>query len=105
MHALAAVRVGPGPRVFQKQHTQAFLHATPPSLDTVAAKGTINQVTQKTDAAFITYPATGERIAAVIEEWWPEQIDPHELGSPSLEHDVTNARHKLLEALDLLELA
>jgi len=57
------------------------------------------------DPRFLLDPAAGERIAAVIEEWWPEQIDPHELGSASLEHDVTNARVKLLEALDLPELA
>jgi hypothetical protein len=46
-----------------------------------------------------------DRIAAVIEEWWPEQIDPGELGLGSLETDVLNARSKLLEALDLVELA
>ncbi len=36
-----------------------FLHATPPSLDTIAAKGTINAVDQKTDAAFVKFDYGG----------------------------------------------
>lgn len=57
------------------------------------------------DPRFLLSPAAEDRIAAVIEEWWPEQIDPGELGSGQLENDVVNARGRLLEALDLLELA
>ena len=36
-----------------------FLHATPPSLDTVASKGTINAVDQKTDATFVKFDYAG----------------------------------------------
>ena len=57
------------------------------------------------DPRFLLDPATEEWIAAVIEEWWPEQIDPGDLGSAALEADVVNARGRLLEALDLVELA
>ncbi len=57
------------------------------------------------DPRFLLDPAREERIAAVIEEWWPEQIDPGELGLAALESDVVNARSRLLDALDLLELA
>ena len=38
---------------------RAFLHATPPTLDTVAAKGTINEVDQKTDAGFVKFDYDG----------------------------------------------
>ena len=38
---------------------RSFLHATPPTLDTVAAKGTINQVAQKTDAGFVKLDYAG----------------------------------------------
>ena len=57
------------------------------------------------DPRFLFDPANEDRIAATIEEWWPEQIDPGEISSGALENDVLNARGKLLEALDLLELA
>lgn len=57
------------------------------------------------DPRFLLSEANEDRIAAAIEEWWPEQVDPGELGSASLETTVVNARGRLLEALDLLELA
>ena len=36
-----------------------FLHATPPTLNTVASKGTINAVNQKTDATFVKFDYAG----------------------------------------------
>ncbi|WEK46612.1 MAG: N-succinylarginine dihydrolase [Candidatus Andeanibacterium colombiense] len=56
------------------------------------------------DPRFLFTEAAEERLLAVIEEWWPEQIHPGELGSSALENDVANARGKLLETLDLPEL-
>lgn len=57
------------------------------------------------DQRFIFGPAQEDAITRVIEEWWPEQIDPGDLGSSTLESEVVQARIKLLEALDLAELA
>lgn len=60
---------------------------------------------QTVDPRFLLTPAKAERIAAVVEEWWPAQIDPGTLGSAALEQDVAGARHRLLDALELSELA
>lgn len=57
------------------------------------------------DQRFIFGPAQEDAIIRVVEEWWPEQIDPADLGSSTLESEVVQARIKLLEALDLAELA
>lgn len=57
------------------------------------------------DQRFIFGPAQEDAITRVVEEWWPEQIDPGDLGSSTLESEVVQARIKLLEALDLAELA
>ena len=46
-----------------------------------------------------------ERIARAIEAHWPEQIDPGDLGTESLELQVVQARSKLLEVIDLPELS
>ncbi|WP_336980470.1 N-succinylarginine dihydrolase [Altererythrobacter fulvus] len=60
---------------------------------------------QTVDPRFLLTPAKAELVAAVVEEWWPAQIDPATLGSSALEEEVVTARLKLLEALDLTELA
>lgn len=57
------------------------------------------------DQRFLFGPAQEDAIVRVVEEWWPEQIDPGELGNPALESEVVQARIKLIEALDLAELA
>jgi len=57
------------------------------------------------DPRFMLDQTRVERISAVIEEFWPEQIDPGELGSESLERTVVLARAKLVQAVDLAELS
>ena len=56
------------------------------------------------DARFLLDEAKAERIEAVIAEMWPEQIDPSDLGTPSLAHTVNEAREALLSVLSLNEL-
>lgn len=57
------------------------------------------------DARFMLDPARADSIRKTITKFWPEQIDPVDLSSPTLERTVVNARAKLLEKLDLVELA
>jgi succinylarginine dihydrolase len=57
------------------------------------------------DPRFLLDEAVAERIEAVVAGAWPEQIDPADLGSESLERAVRAARTRLLEALGLAELA
>ncbi|PKP96412.1 MAG: succinylarginine dihydrolase, partial [Alphaproteobacteria bacterium HGW-Alphaproteobacteria-13] len=45
-----------------------------------------------------------DRIAAVIEAYWPQAIASGDLASPALLRDVRRARAALLEALGLSEL-
>jgi len=59
----------------------------------------------RVDSRFLLTPHTADLIAAMVEKWWPAQIDPTALGSAALEQDVVRARLRLLEALDLAELA
>lgn len=56
------------------------------------------------DPRFLLDEAKAERIEQVIAGHWPEQIDPADLGSPSLANSVIAARLALLAALDLAEL-
>ncbi|KPL66955.1 succinylarginine dihydrolase [Erythrobacter sp. SG61-1L] len=60
---------------------------------------------QAVDPRFLLTPAKVQTIASVVEEWWPAQIDPATLGSTTLEHEVATARLRLIEALDLADLA
>jgi succinylarginine dihydrolase len=56
------------------------------------------------DPRFLLGEVTAERIEAVIAEYWPEQIDPTDLGNESLAAAVRGARARLLETLDLAQL-
>jgi succinylarginine dihydrolase len=57
------------------------------------------------DPRFLVDAAKLDRIAALIEAWWPERIDPADLANPELVGRVAAARSALLSALDLGELA
>jgi succinylarginine dihydrolase len=56
------------------------------------------------DPRFLLDEAKADRIAAVIAEYWPDQIDPADLGLQTLANSVIAARRALLAALDLAEL-
>jgi succinylarginine dihydrolase len=57
------------------------------------------------DPRFLVDESKLDRIAAVVKELWPAEIHIAELQNPTLVRDVELARTKLLEALDLLQLA
>jgi succinylarginine dihydrolase len=57
------------------------------------------------DPRFLVDEAKLDRIASVIERFWPAEIHIDELQVPALIQDVELARTKLLETLDLLQLA
>jgi succinylarginine dihydrolase len=57
------------------------------------------------DPRFMLSHAKAEAIEQVIARHWPEQIDPADLGLPSLADAVRRARLALLDSLDLSELA
>ncbi|MCR2833250.1 N-succinylarginine dihydrolase [Parerythrobacter lacustris] len=56
------------------------------------------------DPRFMLSEAKADLLAKVIGEWWPEQVDPSDIGDPALAESVRTARGKLLESLDLAEL-
>jgi succinylarginine dihydrolase len=56
------------------------------------------------DPRFLADEAKLTRIAEVIEQFWPEQIDAAELGPAGLIRDIEKARTELLIAMDLTEL-
>ena len=56
------------------------------------------------DPRFLLSEARADVIERVIAANWPEQIDPADIGNPSLARTVGAARSALLEALDLQEL-
>ena len=56
------------------------------------------------DPRFLLSEANGDKIAAIVAQCWPEQIDPGEIGNPVLANDVVSARAALLQQLDLAEL-
>ncbi|MGI8705427.1 MAG: N-succinylarginine dihydrolase [Sphingomicrobium sp.] len=56
------------------------------------------------DPRFLVDQAKLDRIAAIIERNWPDQIDSADLQQPALISDVESARAALLESLDLAEL-
>ena len=57
------------------------------------------------DPRFLLSDASAETIARVVQQHWPEQINPADIGNDSLAATVIAARNALLEALDLAELA
>ncbi len=56
------------------------------------------------DPRFLLSEATADTIAGILSHYWPEQIDPSDLGSESLAKTVVAARAALLAALDLSQL-
>lgn len=57
------------------------------------------------DPRFMVDGAKAGKIEQVVAQIWPEQIDPADIGSDALARSVIEARHALLDALDLSELA
>jgi succinylarginine dihydrolase len=57
------------------------------------------------DQRFLLSDARADLIERIVAQHWPEQIDPGDLGRPSLAASVTSARHALLAALHLAEMA
>ncbi len=56
------------------------------------------------DPRFLVDDAKLDRIAAVVEAHWPEQIAPGDIGEPALIARIEAARRALLESLDLVGL-
>ncbi len=56
------------------------------------------------DPRFLVDHVKLDRLAAVIEAEWPQQIAPEDLASPALWEQAMRARVRLLEALELTEL-
>lgn len=57
------------------------------------------------DPRFMLDEERAGQIEKIVGEWWPEQIDPADVGSHALAKTVTGARKALLDVLDLGELA
>jgi succinylarginine dihydrolase len=56
------------------------------------------------DPRFLVDEATLDRVAAVVERWWPESIAPDQLRDPAVWAEIEAARTALLELLALNEL-
>ena len=56
------------------------------------------------DPRFLVDDARLDLIAEVVERWWPEAIDPAEIGDAALAQRIERARAELVRALDLVEL-
>lgn len=56
------------------------------------------------DQRFMLDEAKAERLEAVVAEYWPESIDPPQVGSDALADRIRTARNKLLEILEITEL-
>jgi len=56
------------------------------------------------DPRFLVDEAALDRIAGLVERYWPESIHNEELQRPALIRDVEAARAALLDALNLAEL-
>jgi succinylarginine dihydrolase len=92
---------GPIRRVFAVNVRQSMANGGGPAclrLRVVADSATV-------DPRFLLDEKKGEAIRAIVERHWPEQIDPADLGSPTLAETVVGARAALLAALGLAELA
>ena len=57
------------------------------------------------DQRFMLDEAKAQRMEAIVAEYWPESIDPSQVGDERLAQQVRTARSKLLETLDITELA
>lgn len=57
------------------------------------------------DSRFLLDEGKADQLEGVVHRYWPEQIDPADLGADALARSVRQARGKLLEALELSELA
>jgi succinylarginine dihydrolase len=57
------------------------------------------------DPRFLLDEAKIARIETVVAAHWPEAIRPEQLGGPDLAAQIVAARHALLDALELTELA
>ena len=57
------------------------------------------------DPRFLLDDRRADVIEQVVARYWPEQIDPADVGSEALSHAVITARNALLDALDLSALA
>lgn len=55
------------------------------------------------DPRFLVDAAKLDRIAAVIERHWPEQIEPAQIGDPALLRQIADARAALLDMLGIVE--
>ena len=49
--------------------------------------------------------AKAEKLEAVIAKYWPEAIEPAQIGDEDLAHAVLLARAKLLESLEIEDLS
>lgn len=56
------------------------------------------------DPRFLVDHARLDMIAAIVEQWWPDTIDPASIGDPALIARIEQARRALLERLDLVGL-
>ena len=56
------------------------------------------------DPRFMLSESRAEELEQVIGQYWPEQIDPGDIGKEGLAETVRTARAKLLESLDLMQL-
>ncbi|MFB0613139.1 N-succinylarginine dihydrolase [Aurantiacibacter poecillastricola] len=56
------------------------------------------------DPRFMLDEAKAEKLESVVSEYWPEAIDPAQVGSEALAADIREARSKLMEILDITEL-
>jgi succinylarginine dihydrolase len=56
------------------------------------------------DPRFVLSEAKADMMAGVISTYWPEQIDPADIGNATLARSVVEARSRLLEALEIHEL-
>lgn len=56
------------------------------------------------DPRFLLDNARADLIESVVRQFWPEQIDPRDIGSESLTGTVVDARGRLLDALELAQL-
>ena len=56
------------------------------------------------DQRFLLTEARAEELETIVSRYWPEQIDPADIGKPSLASAVVSARLALLETLGLQEL-
>jgi len=57
------------------------------------------------DSRFLVDEAQLDRIAGLIEAWWPERISPEDLADPDLHGRIEAGRSALLSTLDLAALA